>query len=568
MNSTMPSSKPIGSQLLELGHINDDQLYLALQEQVRQHRPLGDLLVRLGFVSEDTLRNVLAERWGQQSVELDHIAISQVALDLVPRELAARYQLLPLTADLGNRQLLVALSDPNDVVALDQLRAHLHDEFRISTRLASPSDLQRAIARHYGEPHSIEELLRRIEPESPATATPTASSDDDSHPLVKLIDAMLVEAVQQGASDIHFEPESGFLRVRYRLDGVLRQMHHIHRSLWPTMLVRLKVMSGMNIAETRAPQDGHFSRTTSGHATDFRAATHPTLHGENLVLRILDRQKGIVPLDRLGLDSEALATLHRIIAQPEGIVLVTGPTGSGKTTTLYSILSHINHASLNIMTLEDPVEYPLAQIRQTSLNETAKLDFASGIRSIMRQDPDIILVGEIRDQATAEMALRAAMTGHQVYATLHSNSAVGAIPRLLDLGILPDILSGNLIGILAQRLVRVLCPHCKQPYSPEVAERQSLGLPPEHDVVFFRPTGCEHCKQQGYSGRRALMELLRLDDELDELIARRASPRALKRLAQERGFRPLAQAARQQVAAGITSLEEVMRVVNLTERAA
>ncbi|WP_237560184.1 GspE/PulE family protein [Ferriphaselus sp. R-1] len=563
----MPSL-PIGSQLLELGHISDEQLYLALQEQSRHHRPLGDLLVHLGFLAEDTLRNVLAERWGQQSVELDHIAIDQVALDLVPRELAARYQLLPLAADLGNRQLLVALSDPNDVVALDQLRAHLDDKFRISTRLASPSDLQRAIARHYGEPHSIEDLLRRIEPESPATAAPTTSSNDDSHPLVKLIDAMLVEAVRHAASDIHFEPESGFLRVRYRLDGVLRQMHHIHRSLWPTMLVRLKVMSGMNIAETRAPQDGHFSRTTSGHTIDFRAATHPTLHGENLVLRILDRQRGIVPLDQLGLDAEALATLHRIIAQPEGIVLVTGPTGSGKTTTLYSILSHINQASLNIMTLEDPVEYPIAQIRQTSLNETAKLDFASGIRSIMRQDPDIILVGEIRDQATAEMALRAAMTGHQVYATLHSNSAVGAIPRLLDLGILPDLLSGNLSGILAQRLVRVLCPHCKQPYSPGLAERQSLDLPPEHDAVIFRPTGCGHCQQQGYSGRRALMELLRLDDELDELIARRASPRTLKRLAQERGFRPLAQAARQQVAAGITSLAEVMRVVDLTARTA
>ncbi len=562
----MTPTEPLGHLLRQLGHISDDQLHIAMQEQGKRHQLLGSLLVQLGFVSESILRDVLAEKLGQESVDLTCIVISPAALRLIPRELAVRHHLLPLAVNLDSKHLSLAVSDPNDVVALDQLRAYLHHEFRLSTRIASPSDLQRAIAQHYGATHSIDGLLHEIEPETSATQTSVAVSHDSAQPLVKLIDAMLNEAVQQGASDIHFEPESSFLRIRYRLDGVLRQMHNVHRSFWPTMLVRLKVMSGMNIAETRAPQDGHFSLNLSGRAIDFRAATHPTLHGENLVLRILDRQKGIVPLDQLDLDVAALTTLQQIIAKPEGIVLVTGPTGSGKTTTLYSILSHINRASLNIMTLEDPVEYPIAQIRQTSLNETAKLDFANGIRSIMRQDPDIILVGEIRDHATAEMAFRAAMTGHQVYATLHSNSAIGALPRLLDLGILPDILTGNLIGILAQRLVRVLCSHCKQPYSPDAEESHLLGLSAEQQAIVFRPTGCEHCQQQGYSGRRALMELLKLDGELDELIAQRASPRTIKRLAQEHGFRPLAQDARQQVLAGITSLEEVMRVVDLTER--
>src|SRR5256885_1738598 len=266
-------------------------------------------------------------------------------------------------------------------------------------------------------------------------------------------------------------PEQGFLRIRYRIDGVLRQIRSLHKNYWAAMVVRVKVMSGMNIAETRAPQDGRISLTLSGHQVDFRVSSQPTTHGENIVLRILDRDKGIVPLEDLGLHAEDLKTLRLMLARPEGIILVTGPTGSGKTTTLYSILNYVNTEGINIMTLEDPVEYPMAMIRQTSVNEVVKLDFASGIRSMMRQDPDVILVGEIRDQETAEMAFRAAMTGHQVYTTLHTNSAVGAFPRLLDIGIVPDILAGNIIGILAQRLVR--------------RDRKSTRLNSSHLVISY-----------------------------------------------------------------------------------
>ncbi len=399
---------------------------------------------------------------------------------------------------------------------------------------------------------------------APEDAQPQASTypvDESSQPVVRLVEALLADAVQRAASDIHFEPELGFLRVRYRLDGVLQAMRSLHPGWWPGMLVRLKVLAGMNIAETRAPQDGRFSLHLSGRSIDFRVSSHPVTHGENVVLRILDRQQGIVPLSQLGLAEDTLARLTGLLAQPEGLILVTGPTGSGKTTTLYSILTHLNREGVNIMTLEDPVEYPLPLVRQTSINETAKLDFAQGIRSILRQDPDIILVGEIRDAATADMAFRAAMTGHQVYATLHSNSALGAIPRLLDIGVLPDIMASNLIGVVAQRLVRVLCPHCRQPLMPNQEELALPGI--TADSVLYRPVGCEHCRHIGYHGRMALMEVLRVDAALEELIARRASARQLRHHLLEKGFRPLVMEGLRRVLQGMTSLAEVQRVVGL-----
>ncbi len=383
---------------------------------------------------------------------------------------------------------------------------------------------------------------------------------------MRLVDALLNDAVKRSASDIHFEPEQGFLRIRYRIDGVLRQIRSLHKNYWAAMVVRLKVMSGMNIAETRAPQDGRISLMLSGHQVDFRVSSQPTTHGENIVLRILDRDKGIVPLEDLGLHPEDLKTMKLMLARPEGIILVTGPTGSGKTTTLYSILSYINTEGINIMTLEDPVEYPMAMIRQTSVNEVVKLDFASGIRSMMRQDPDVILVGEIRDQETAEMAFRAAMTGHQVYSTLHTNSSIGAIPRLMDLGVLPDIMAGNIIGVIAQRLVRKLCAHCKAPYTPDQATRRLLGVDAEDERPIYQAVGCARCDNMGYRGRVAIMELFKLDAEIDELIARRATGREIRAAASAKGFRSLAEDAISRVLLGQTSLEEISRVVDLTDR--
>lgn len=560
------TQQPIGHLLIAKGVISEDQLRIATQEQNKTPQPLGRLLVRLGFLSEATIRDVLSENLGQESVDLSSVLVDPAAITLVPKEIARRYILLPLSVDATNKILTIAIADPDNIIALDQVRALLRDEYRLVTQLASESDILRAIDQYYGFELSIDGILHEIEPGEMDHQNLQQGVNEFSQPVVRLIDALLTEAVQLGASDIHFEPESSFLRIRYRVDGVLRQVRSLHKSFWPAMVVRLKVMSGMNIAETRAPQDGRISLRLSGRPIDFRVASHPTSYGENLVLRILDRQKGIVAINQIGLDEAALNTLKAIIAKPEGIVLVTGPTGSGKTTTLYSVLNHVNTESVNIMTLEDPVEYPIPLIRQSSVNEAAKLDFVSGIRSLMRQDPDIILVGEIRDHPTAEMAFRAAMTGHQVYSTLHTNSAIGAIPRLLDIGILPDIMAGNIIGIIAQRLVRVLCRHCKYPYRPDHNECKMLGVRHDENITIYRAAGCDVCQHQGYSGRQAIMEILRLDSDMDDLIARRASIRDLKNNALEHGFRPLAQDGIRRILQGVTSIAEVSRVVDLSDR--
>ncbi len=561
------SGKPLGQLLVEKGVISEDQLRITLLEQSKRHLPLGRLMVGLGFLSEATIRDVMAESVGQESVDLSNSIVDAAAIKLIPKEMARRFLLLPLALDKNERTLTLAIADPDNIIALDQVRALIKDEYRLIIQIARESEIIRSIDQYYGFELSIDGILHEIEPGEMDYQSLQTGVDEFSQPVVRLIDALLSDAVQRGASDIHFEPESSFLRIRYRVDGVLRQVRSLHKSFWPSMVVRLKVMSNMNIAETRAPQDGRISLRLSGRPIDFRVASQPTTHGENLVLRILDRQKGIVPIEYLGLPEETSANLRIMIARPEGLILVTGPTGSGKTTTLYSVLSHINTEAVNIMTLEDPVEYPMVMIRQTSVNEAAKLDFASGVRSMLRQDPDIILVGEIRDHPTAEMAFRAAMTGHQVYSTLHSNSSIGAIPRLLDIGILPDIMAGNIIGIVAQRLIRVLCRHCKESYAPNAAEIKLLGiLPDQPEQTIYRPVGCDLCERNGYNGRVAIMELLKMDSDIDELIARRATAREIKTLALEKGFRPLIEDAIQRVMDGVTSLSEVSRVVDLTHR--
>ncbi len=562
-----PHSRPLGQILISKGILSEDQLRIALLEQMKSNRPIGKLLVTLGFVSEATLRDALSESLGKQSVDLSNAIIDPSALKLVPRDLAKRHHLLALDYDAENQRLTLAIADINDIVALDKIRSLAGDEIEIDTLLAGETEIDRAIDQYYGHELSIDGILNEIETGEIDFRGLQSSADEYSQPVVRLIDSILTDAVKHDASDIHFEPEASFLRIRYRIDGMLRQIRSLHKTYWPAMAVRIKVLSGMNIAETRAPQDGRISLNMRGRQVDFRVSAQPTIHGENIVLRILDRQKGIVPLEGLGLAEKQLDQLKLMIARPEGIVFVTGPTGSGKTTTLYSVLNHINKEGVNIMTLEDPVEYPMAMIRQTSVAESAKLDFANGIRSMMRQDPDIILVGEVRDEDTADMAFRAAMTGHQVYSTLHTNSALGAIPRLLDIGVLPDIMAGNIIGIIAQRLVRRLCSRCRKPYPADAHEcklmRVGSGQPAP---ILYRAAGCDHCEYQGYRGRLAIMEMLRLDDDLDDLISRRAAQREIRNMALDKGFRVLSEDGMRRVLDGSTSIEEVGRVIDLTER--
>ncbi len=562
------AKRHLGQILISQGILSEDQLRIALLEQMKSRQPLGKLLVQLGFVSEATLRDSLSEKLGLISVDLNQIIVDSGALRLVPRDFARRHNLFPVALDRDRRRLIVAVSDTNNIVAIDQVRAQLRGEFELEVRISGESEIARAIEQFYGHELSIDGILHEIETGEIDYQSLQVSGDEYSQPVVRLISALLADAVERSASDIHFEPEQNFLRIRYRIDGVLRQIRSLHKTYWPAMAVRIKVLSKMNIAETRAPQDGRISLSLTGRQVDFRVASQITTHGENVVLRILDRQKGIVPLDGLGLQAEQLALLKRMIARPEGMILVTGPTGSGKTTTLYSVLNHINHDGVNIMTLEDPVEYPMALIRQTSINEAAKLDFANGIRSLMRQDPDVILVGEIRDEDTAQMALRAAMTGHQVYSTLHSNSAISAVPRLWDNGIRPELMAGNIIGIIAQRLVRRLCRHCRVPYQASPADCAALGVKTDKPPVIHKSMGCDICEYQGYRGRFAIMEILKIDAELDEMIASSATTRELLKAALARGFRTLADDGARRVVDGSTSLDELARIVDMTDRIA
>ncbi len=554
----------LGELMVQQGLISQDQLRIALMEQEQNNIPLGRQLVRLGFVTEAMVRDLVAHTIGQESVDLTTVIADSDALKMVPEEFARRYHLLPIAYEENIKSLTVAMADMFNVVALDQLRAMLGGQIQLKPALAAEAQLEEYIDQFYGYELSVDGILREIETGEIDYQSLTAEGDQYTQPVVRLVGALLMDAVKRGASDIHFEPEYAFLRIRYRIDGVLQQIRSLHKTYWPGIAVRLKVISGMDIAETRSPQDGRLNINLGGRPIDFRVASHPTIHGENIVLRVLDREKSIIPMDRMGLRTETLEELKLMMTRPEGIMIVTGPTGSGKTTTLYSLLSHLNSESVNIMTLEDPVEYPVTMMRQTSVAEVNKVDFANGIRSIMRQDPDIILVGEIRDEDTATMAFRAAMTGHQVFSTLHTNSALGTFPRLLDIGISPDIMAGNIIGVVAQRLVRVLCPHCKEAHSPDEEERKLLGLTPRAQSQIYRQVGCKRCNYTGYRGRMAIIELLRIDNDIDALVARRSPLDEIRTMALEKGFVTLADDGVRRILEGYTSLAEVTRVIDLT----
>ncbi len=567
MTGTHKKALRLGEILVKQGVATQDQIEIALTEQKKSKELLGKILVRLGFATESIIRDVIGGAIGQESVNLEQAIPDSDAIGLISKNMARQLRILPLTYERSTNTLTIAMTDTFNVVLLDKISVHVGQEIEIVPLLAGEAEIEKAMDQFYGFELSVDGILNEIETGEIDYQSLDTTSDEYSQPVVRLVNALLSDAVKRGASDIHFEPEEGFLRFRYRIDGVLRQIRSLHKSYWSAIAVRVKVMAGMDIAEIRAPQDGRISLTFSGRQVDFRVSTLPTIHGENIVLRILDRQKGIVSMEELGIREDAMEALRLMVARPEGIILVTGPTGSGKTTTLYSILNYLNTESVNIMTLEDPVEYPTNLIRQTSISETARLDFASGIRSLMRQDPDIILVGEIRDEDTASMALRAAMTGHQVFSTLHTNSAIGAIPRLLDIGIKPEILAGNLIGIIAQRLARKLCMKCRKSISIGSLERILLGLKAtDRQHSIYSAKGCPVCEGMGYKGRLALVEVLTFDSDMDEILARKGSQSELLRVALTKGFKTLIEVGTERVLDGTSSLEEITRVVDLTLR--
>lgn len=565
LGKTAPVARPmrIGEKLLALGLISKDQLEIALREQAKSKKLLGNILVTMNFITESALGEVLAESSGTERFDAKTSMLDPAIVALVPREVCVRNRVIPVQLEQGNLKL--AMVDVFNVLAIDQVRRHFDRSVKIVPVYSTETEINELIERYYNYDLSIDGILREIETGIRDKTQLDGREEGYVNPTVRLVNALLIDAIKLGCSDIHFEPEGTFLRLRYRIDGALQQIRSFHRDYWPAMLVRLKIMSGMNIAETRNAQDGRINLTALGRDVDFRVATQPTVHGENVVLRILDKSKALMPLDNLGFSEHNLNTLKRCLKRPEGIIVVTGPTGSGKTTTLYSVLSYINSIDVNIMTLEDPVEYQLPLIRQTQVRE-GTIDFQSGIKSLMRQDPDIIFVGEVRDQETAIMAVRAALTGHQVFTTLHTNDALGTIPRLGDIGVPPHLLAGSLVATMAQRLARRLCNHCKKPRHATAEECALMKLDPANPPTVHEAVGCPECGYKGYRGRMGVHEILRIDDGMDELIATKATRNHMLEYALENGFVPMVQDGIAKVLAGHIDIPELISTVDLTDR--
>jgi type IV pilus assembly protein PilB len=547
--------KKLGERLLEAGLVDDRQLAEALQAQQSTGEQLGRLLVRLGHLQEDDLLRLLCEDAGIPFETLDELAPTAEAVGAIPEEVARTVQVLPLRV-AGDR-LVVALANPFDVGTLTSLERMTG--MRVSPVGAPRGRIIGALDLVYGngengtraEPGAIEAsagLPWRVGAEEVQEPGQNASAAAET---------IFREAVSLGATDIHVEPSGDSVRVRYRLDGILRSGPTFPRSLQSPLLTRIKVLGGLNIAENRLPQDGRLRVEMDGREIDMRISTFPTVQGEDLVMRVLDRQRVALDLARVGLDGEGLLTFRDVLSQPLGLMLITGPTGSGKTTTLYSALAELNTGERCIITLEDPVEYEIEGIRQSQINLRAGLTFASGLRSMLRHDPDVILVGEIRDLETAEIALAAAMTGHMVLSTLHTNSAAAAIPRLLDMGVEPFALASSLRLCAAQRLLRILCEKCREETDVPAAVRRRFGL---EATKLYRPRGCPACHQTGYRGRIAIFEILPVNDDVANAIHERRRPEEIERLA---GHSTLLDAGLARVRAGVTTLEELVRVVSI-----
>ncbi len=551
----------IGDKLVQLGLISPDQLQTALQEQKTSKKMIGTILVEMGFVTESALGEVLAESSGTQKFDPKSTMLDSTVVSRIPKEIAARHKVIPVA--YSDSILQLAMADVYNVLAIDQVRRHVPKNTKIVPIYCTESEILELIDQYYDYEISVDGILREIETGIRDNTKLDGRQEGYVNPTVRLVNALLVDAIKTGASDIHFEPEGSFLRLRYRIDGQMVQVRSFHRDYWSAMVVRIKIMSGMNIAETRSPQDGRISYNVLGREVDFRVATQPTVHGENIVMRLLDKTKSLVPLDMLGFSEHNIKLLKKLLKRPEGIIIVTGPTGSGKTTTLYSVLNYINSIDVNIMTLEDPVEYQLPLIRQSNVREGTGLDWLSGIKSLMRQDPDIIFVGEVRDEETALMAVRAALTGHQVYTTLHTNDALGAIPRLGDIGVPGHLLANSLIGCLAQRLARKLCSHCKKAREATEEECKILGADAKKPPTIYEHGACEKCGNKGHKGRTAIMEILRIDKGMEELIATHATRKVMMEHAVKNGFVTMQEDGISKVLAGEISLSELINTIDL-----
>jgi len=581
-----PVRKRIGQILIEQGVVTEAQVQEALEQAKVQGGALGQMLVQLGYAAEDDVIGALAEQAGMEVIDLERIeTVPSDVLDRVSPSLAKIYRIIPVRFDADpaeieqaqaeDRQphgtLVVAMADPLNVNALDDLRLMLSVD--VVGAVSSESAVDNAIEKFYADRReSVEELLGEMEQSVSEFkleyADNSRSFDLDtlqemamSAPVIKLLNLILLQAIKDQSSDIHFEPFEDEFKVRYRVDGVLYEMIPPPRHLALAVISRIKVMAELNISETRMPQDGRIELMISGNPIDLRVSTLPTLFGESVVMRVLDRSVVALDVDRIGLREDERETVKKLMNRPHGVVLVTGPTGSGKTTTLYSALNYINDVAVKIITTEDPVEYDLPGIMQVQINEQIGTTFASCLRSILRQDPDKILVGEIRDLETAQICTQASLTGHLVLSTLHTNDAPSAITRLIDMPVEPFLLCATLQAIIAQRLVRTICVKCKQEYEPTRDMLEKLRLTPEEveGRKFYYGAGCPDCNNTGYRGRTALFEIMGISDRMRSLIMEKSSTQGMRDLAREEGMRTLREAGVLKIYDGDTTIEEVVR---------
>jgi len=568
--------KSFGDFLVERGVIAPDQLRKAIQEQKQKGDRLEQTIVRLKYAEGEPVLKSLAEYFNLPYVDLDTYIIDEEITKIIPEEMAIRHTLIPIFK-IGNT-LTVALADPLNIHAVDEVRNRAKTDLEIV--VSTEEKIKKAIERHYGGAAStvLENTLRQFTGQSVSGVSeptdyrktydlsvkePLPGITEDA-PAAKLFDLVMIQAIKDRASDIHIEPDEKALRIRLRIDGFLYEFLTLPKQVHPSLTSRIKVLAEMDIAETRLPQDGNLNVKLDNRGFEIRVSTFPTIYGENVVLRILDQTSSLMKLEDLGFTENMLIRYKQLIKKPNGIILVTGPTGSGKTTTLYASLNMINSLEKNIITIEDPVEYRLALIRQTQVNLKAGITFAKGLRSILRQDPDVVMVGEIRDLETAEVTVQAALTGHMVVSTLHTNDAPEAITRLKDIGVEPYLISSSVIGVLAQRLIRIICPQCRVPYQTDQSMLAKLSeYFPElkEPITLYKGKGCKNCKQSGYWGRTGIFELLIVDDRIKQLITEKASVQIIRETARETtGMISLRDDGLKKVLKGITTLEEVDRV--------
>ena len=556
----------LGELLIEAGLVTQTQVDMGLREQKKRGGLIGDILVQLGFLGPEVVADFLARDAEAKMVNVNRVVIDKEILQLIPFEIAKRFRAVPLSRENG--ALIVALADPLNVVAIDTLQQLTGLSIEVVT--APERDILNCLEMHHSIGGTVEETIDKVldqEPEETRTALSLEdiSVTENDAPVIRLVDQIITRAVQNRASDIHFEPEEKTMRIRTRIDGVLYQDVLVPRSMQAPVCARLKIMADLDVAEQRVPQDGRTTVYVGRREINLRVSSLPTSHGENIVVRILDPGSQVLTLQALGLAAEDIELFREATHRPYGVILVTGPTGSGKSTTLYAVLKEVSSMRVSTFTLEDPIEYRMPLIRQTQIKEDVGLTFSTGLRALLRQDPDIILVGETRDTETAELMVRAALTGHLVFSTLHTNDAAGAIPRLIDMGVEPYLLPASLIGVVGQRLVRSICARCREPLKNPEQTFQELKLEPPAGlpVQLWRGAGCAECKGSGYKGRKGIFELMMLDERFHEPIVRRASAQEYLRLAREKGMRTMFEDGLRKVVQGVTSLEELMEATRL-----